>query len=62
MPGRIVTFAVAPERAATKYGNIAPGEVMSGKVRAVKQFVENPIPPRPPNTSRWPKLAATSVP
>src|SRR6202046_838559 len=40
--GRIVTFGVAPERAATEYGYIAPGEVVSGKVRAVKQFVEKP--------------------
>jgi mannose-1-phosphate guanylyltransferase / mannose-6-phosphate isomerase len=40
--GRIVTFGVAPERAATEYGYIDPGEVVSGKVRAVKQFVEKP--------------------
>jgi mannose-1-phosphate guanylyltransferase/mannose-6-phosphate isomerase len=40
--GRIVTFGVAPERAATEYGYINPGDAVSGKVRAVKQFVEKP--------------------
>jgi mannose-1-phosphate guanylyltransferase / mannose-6-phosphate isomerase len=40
--GRIVTFGVKPERAATEYGYINPGEVVSGNVRAVKQFVEKP--------------------
>ena len=40
--GRIVTFGVTPERAATEYGYINPGEAVSGKVRAVKQFVEKP--------------------
>src|ERR1700739_3410351 len=40
--GRIVTFGVAPERAATEYGYINPGEVVSGKVQAVKKFVEKP--------------------
>ena len=40
--GRIVTFGVAPERAATEYGYINPGEGVSGQVRAVKQFVEKP--------------------
>jgi mannose-1-phosphate guanylyltransferase/mannose-6-phosphate isomerase len=42
--GRIVTFGVTPERPATEYGYINPGEVVSGKVRAVKQFVEKPNP------------------
>jgi mannose-1-phosphate guanylyltransferase/mannose-6-phosphate isomerase len=42
--GRIVTFGVTPERPATEYGYINPGEVVSGKVRAVKQFVEKPDP------------------
>src|SRR5271155_1184544 len=32
--GRIVTFGVSPERAATEYGYINPGEVVSGEVRA----------------------------
>jgi mannose-1-phosphate guanylyltransferase/mannose-6-phosphate isomerase len=41
---RIVTFGVTPERPATEYGYINPGEVVSGKVRAVKQFVEKPDP------------------
>jgi mannose-1-phosphate guanylyltransferase/mannose-6-phosphate isomerase len=40
--GRIVTFGVKPERAATEYGYINPGDVVSGQVRAVKQFVEKP--------------------
>ncbi len=40
--GRIVTFGVTPERAATEYGYINPGEAVSGKVRSVKQFVEKP--------------------
>lgn len=40
--GRIVTFGVTPERAATEYGYINPGEAVSGKVRAVKEFVEKP--------------------
>jgi mannose-1-phosphate guanylyltransferase / mannose-6-phosphate isomerase len=40
--GRIVTFGVAPERAATEYGYINPGEGVSGKVRSVRQFVEKP--------------------
>jgi mannose-1-phosphate guanylyltransferase / mannose-6-phosphate isomerase len=40
--GRIVTFGVAPERAATEYGYINPGETVAGKVRSVRQFVEKP--------------------
>jgi mannose-1-phosphate guanylyltransferase / mannose-6-phosphate isomerase len=42
--GRIVTFGVAPERAATEYGYISPGEVISGAVRSVAKFVEKPDP------------------
>jgi mannose-1-phosphate guanylyltransferase/mannose-6-phosphate isomerase len=42
--GKIVTFGVAPERAATEYGYISPGEVISGEVRSVKKFVEKPDP------------------
>src|ERR1700731_2900330 len=42
--GRIVTFGVEPERAATEYGYINPGEVVSGKVHAVAKFVEKPDP------------------
>src|SRR6266849_7332211 len=42
--GRIVTFGVQPERAATEYGYISPGEVISGAVRAVVEFVEKPDP------------------
>jgi mannose-1-phosphate guanylyltransferase/mannose-6-phosphate isomerase len=42
--GRIVTFGVKPERAATEYGYINPGDVVSGEVRAVSKFVEKPDP------------------
>jgi mannose-1-phosphate guanylyltransferase/mannose-6-phosphate isomerase len=42
--GRIVTFGVKPERAATEYGYISPGDVISGEVRAVAKFVEKPDP------------------
>src|SRR5258708_15381862 len=42
--GRIVTFGVAPERAATEYGYISAGEPVSGEVRAVAKFVEKPDP------------------
>jgi mannose-1-phosphate guanylyltransferase / mannose-6-phosphate isomerase len=42
--GRIVTFGVQPERAATEYGYINSGEVISGEVRAVAKFVEKPDP------------------
>jgi mannose-1-phosphate guanylyltransferase/mannose-6-phosphate isomerase len=40
--GRIVTFGVEPERAATEYGYISPGEAISGQVRTVSKFVEKP--------------------
>jgi mannose-1-phosphate guanylyltransferase/mannose-6-phosphate isomerase len=40
--GCIVTFGVAPERAATEYGYISPGDVVSGDVRQVTKFVEKP--------------------
>jgi mannose-1-phosphate guanylyltransferase/mannose-6-phosphate isomerase len=40
--GRIATFGVKPERAATEYGYISPGEVVSLDVRAVAKFVEKP--------------------
>jgi mannose-1-phosphate guanylyltransferase/mannose-6-phosphate isomerase len=40
--GRIATFGVKPERAATEYGYISPGEVVSVDVRAVVKFVEKP--------------------
>src|SRR5580698_2781624 len=42
--GKIVTFGVAPERAATEYGYISPGEAISGEVRSVAKFVEKPDP------------------
>src|SRR6202165_2826943 len=44
--GRIVTFGVAPERAATEYGYISPGAPVSGAVRSVAKFVEKPDPLR----------------
>src|ERR1700712_2499539 len=40
--GHIVTFGVQPERAATEYGYISPGNVISGEVRSVARFVEKP--------------------
>jgi mannose-1-phosphate guanylyltransferase/mannose-6-phosphate isomerase len=40
--GRIVTFGVKPERAATEYGYVSPGETVSGEVRNVAKFVEKP--------------------
>ena len=40
--GRIVTFGVKPERPATEYGYISPGEPVSGEVRDVVKFVEKP--------------------
>jgi mannose-1-phosphate guanylyltransferase / mannose-6-phosphate isomerase len=40
--GRIVTFGVQPDRGATEYGYISPGEPVSGDVRAVAKFVEKP--------------------
>jgi mannose-1-phosphate guanylyltransferase/mannose-6-phosphate isomerase len=40
--GRIVTFGVKPERAATEYGYISPGERVEGAVRSVASFVEKP--------------------
>src|SRR5262245_11276594 len=42
--GRLVTFGVRPERAATEYGYINPGEAISGDVRSVAKFVEKPDP------------------
>ncbi|MCP4619339.1 MAG: mannose-1-phosphate guanylyltransferase/mannose-6-phosphate isomerase [Bradyrhizobium sp.] len=42
--GRIVTFGVQPERAATEYGYISPGEAIADSVRAVAKFVEKPDP------------------
>src|ERR1700692_2708227 len=49
--GHIVTFGVQPERAATEYGYISPGEAISGEVRGVAKFVEKPDP----------ETAATSI-
>ncbi|MBI5132482.1 MAG: mannose-1-phosphate guanylyltransferase/mannose-6-phosphate isomerase [Rhodopseudomonas palustris] len=42
--GSIVTFGVAPERPASEYGYIRPGDAVIGKVRSVVQFVEKPDP------------------
>src|SRR6202034_4307713 len=40
--GRIVTFGVQPGRAATEYGYVSPGDIISGVVRSVVKFVEKP--------------------
>jgi mannose-1-phosphate guanylyltransferase/mannose-6-phosphate isomerase len=40
--GRIVTFGVKPDRPATEYGYIRPGDKIAGDVFAVQQFVEKP--------------------
>lgn len=40
--GRIVTFGIAPDHAATGYGYVEPGETVTGAVRAVARFVEKP--------------------
>ena len=40
--GRIVTFGVEPDRAATEYGYISPGAAIDGPVRDVSRFVEKP--------------------
>jgi mannose-1-phosphate guanylyltransferase len=42
--GHIVTFGVAPERAATEYGYINTGEAIADEVRSVARFVEKPDP------------------
>jgi mannose-1-phosphate guanylyltransferase/mannose-6-phosphate isomerase len=42
--GRIVTFGIRPERPATEYGYISPGEPVSGEVSMVAKFVEKPDP------------------
>ena len=40
--GYIVTFGIRPERDATEYGYISPGETIAGDVRTVAKFVEKP--------------------
>jgi mannose-1-phosphate guanylyltransferase/mannose-6-phosphate isomerase len=40
--GRIVTFGVQPERVATEYGYICPGDIVEGAVHTVTSFVEKP--------------------
>lgn len=42
--GRIVTFGIEPNRPATEYGYIRPGDRVVGQVRAVSSFVEKPDP------------------
>jgi mannose-1-phosphate guanylyltransferase/mannose-6-phosphate isomerase len=42
--GRIITFGVKPERAATEYGYISLGERLAGEVCTVAKFVEKPDP------------------
>jgi mannose-1-phosphate guanylyltransferase/mannose-1-phosphate guanylyltransferase/mannose-6-phosphate isomerase len=40
--GHIVTFGVQPQRPATEYGYISPGQSLSDKVKSVAKFVEKP--------------------
>jgi mannose-1-phosphate guanylyltransferase/mannose-6-phosphate isomerase len=40
--GRIVMFGIEPERPATEYGYINPGDTVTGQVRAIEKFVEKP--------------------
>ena len=40
--GRIVTFGIKPERPATEYGYIKPGDAVAGEVLAIAKFVEKP--------------------
>jgi mannose-1-phosphate guanylyltransferase/mannose-6-phosphate isomerase len=40
--GRIVTFGFRPDRPATDFGYIRPGEALSGETRAIESFVEKP--------------------
>lgn len=40
--GRVVTFGVRPERPATEYGYILPGDLISCGVHVVSKFVEKP--------------------
>jgi mannose-1-phosphate guanylyltransferase/mannose-6-phosphate isomerase len=40
--GRIVTFGILPERPATEYGYIRPGEAIANDIKAVAKFVEKP--------------------
>lgn len=40
--GRIVTFGVRPDRAATEYGYVCPGDPIDGPVHTVAAFVEKP--------------------
>lgn len=40
--GWIVTFGIRPDRAATDYGYIRPGEALTGETRRIDSFVEKP--------------------
>lgn len=40
--GKIVTFGIKPERAATEYGYIQSGDRIAGEVSSVAKFVEKP--------------------
>jgi len=42
--GLVAAQAGRPERAATEYGYISPGDITSGEVRSVAKFVEKPDP------------------
>lgn len=43
--GRIVTFGVRPDRAATEYGYIRPGAAIEGDAFQIESFVEKPDAP-----------------
>ena len=44
--GRIVTFGIRPDRPATDYGYIRPGDAVQGETRAIRSFVEKPTAER----------------
>lgn len=44
--GRIVTFGIRPDRPATDYGYIQPGDALLGEVRSIERFVEKPTAER----------------
>ena len=44
--GWIVTFGIRPDRPATDYGYIRPGDGLQGEIRAIASFVEKPTADR----------------
>ena len=59
--GHIVTFGVKPERPATEYGYIRPGEPISGELRAVAEFVEKARSGDPRRTTSRPVTSGTAA-